>query len=74
MRGRAVEVFASLAKDICMLGEYNRNLAKNLLYPSLPPFIRAMLECLAEKVSSLYISFLCHCLFSFFAVQNSMLF
>ena len=29
-----------------MMGEYNSNLAKTLLYPSMPPFIQAMLKAL----------------------------
>ncbi|KAF2359254.1 Exportin-1/Importin-beta-like [Trinorchestia longiramus] len=45
-RGRAVEIFTNLANAISMMGELNRNLAKELLYPSLPPFIQAMLKAL----------------------------
>ncbi|XP_018022824.1 importin-9 [Hyalella azteca] len=45
-RGRAVEIFKNLASAISLMGEFNRNLAKQLLYPSLPPFIQAMLKVL----------------------------
>lgn len=45
-RGRAVDIFTNLSSVISMMGEYNRGLAKTLLYPSLPPFIRAMLGAL----------------------------
>ncbi|XP_045131067.1 importin-9-like [Portunus trituberculatus] len=43
-RGRAVEIFSTLANLICMMGEYNRSLAKNLLYPNLPAFTQALVK------------------------------
>uniref|UniRef100_A0A6A7FW59 Importin-9-like n=3 Tax=Hirondellea gigas TaxID=1518452 RepID=A0A6A7FW59_9CRUS len=45
-RGRAVEIFMNSASVISMMGEYNKTLAKTLLYPALPPFIEAMLKVL----------------------------
>lgn len=45
-RGRAVEIFTNLTNAISMMGEFNKTLAKELLYPSLPPFIQAMLKSL----------------------------
>ncbi|XP_050697373.1 importin-9-like isoform X2 [Eriocheir sinensis] len=43
-RGRAVEIFSTLANLICMMGEYNRSLAKTLLYPTLPAFTQALVK------------------------------
>ncbi|XP_076037579.1 importin 9 isoform X2 [Oratosquilla oratoria] len=43
-RGRAVEIFSTLANMICMMGEYNRSLAKTLLYPTLPAFTQALVK------------------------------
>ena len=43
-RGRAVEIFSTLAGLICMIGEYNRHMAKTLLYPTLLPFIQALVK------------------------------
>lgn len=43
-RGRAVEIFSTLAGVICMMGEYNRTLAKTLLYPTLPAFTQALVK------------------------------
>ncbi|CAL4085549.1 unnamed protein product, partial [Meganyctiphanes norvegica] len=43
-RGRAVEIFSTLAYLICMMGEINRSLAKTLLYPTLPAFTQALVK------------------------------
>lgn len=39
-----MEIFSTLANLICMMGEYNRSLAKNLLYPNLPAFTQALVK------------------------------
>ncbi|MCL4123478.1 UNVERIFIED_CONTAM: hypothetical protein GTU68_033725, partial [Idotea baltica] len=43
-RGRAVEIFSTIASMICMMAEYNKCHAKTLLYPTLPAFMQALVK------------------------------
>ncbi|XP_022238749.1 importin-9-like [Limulus polyphemus] len=45
-RGRAVEIFATCAQMIAIMAEYNKGVAKSLLYPVLPQFTEALVQAL----------------------------
>ncbi|XP_076333062.1 importin 9 [Tachypleus tridentatus] len=45
-RGRAVEIFATCAQMIAIMAEYNKGVAKSLLYPVLPQFTEVLVQAL----------------------------
>ena len=43
-RGRAVEIFSTMASMIAMIAEYNRPILRSILYPTLPVFTQALVK------------------------------